>query len=58
MNGRISPVPALAAAVALFGIAQLSWAQAGNWPTRPIRFIAANAPGGGLDIVARALSPS
>jgi len=57
MNGRIHPVLALAAAVALFGIAHLSWAQAGNWPTRPIRFIAANAPGGGLDIVARTLSP-
>jgi tripartite-type tricarboxylate transporter receptor subunit TctC len=57
MNGRIHPVLALTAAVALFGIAQLSWAQAGNWPTRPIRFIAANAPGGGLDIVARTLSP-
>jgi len=57
MNGKVTSVPALAAAVALFGIAQLSWAQAGNWPTRPIRFIAANAPGGGLDIVARTLSP-
>jgi len=57
MSGRITPVPALAAAVALSCIAQLSWAQAGNWPTRPIRFIAANSPGGGLDIVARALSP-
>jgi tripartite-type tricarboxylate transporter receptor subunit TctC len=25
--------------------------------TRPIRFIAANSPGGGLDITARAISP-
>jgi len=57
MSGRIHPVSALAAAVALFCTAQLSWAQGGNWPTRPIRFIAANAPGGGLDIVARTLSP-
>jgi tripartite-type tricarboxylate transporter receptor subunit TctC len=32
-------------------------AQAGNYPTRPIRFIAANAPGGGLDITARAIGP-
>ena len=57
MNGRFTPVPVWAAAVALSCIAQFSWAQAGNWPTRPIRFIAANSPGGGLDIVARALSP-
>jgi tripartite-type tricarboxylate transporter receptor subunit TctC len=57
MSNSIIPVPALAAAVALFSIAQLASAQTGNWPTRPIRFIAANAPGGGLDIVARALSP-
>src|SRR5262245_4905479 len=28
-----------------------------DYPTRPIRFIAANAPGGGLDITARAISP-
>jgi tripartite-type tricarboxylate transporter receptor subunit TctC len=57
MSGKITSVPAWVAAVALSGIAQLSWAQDGNWPTRPIRFIAANAPGGGLDIVARTLSP-
>ncbi len=28
-----------------------------NYPTKPIRFIAANSAGGGLDVVARALSP-
>jgi tripartite-type tricarboxylate transporter receptor subunit TctC len=28
-----------------------------DYPTKPIRFIAANSAGGGLDIVARALSP-
>jgi len=32
-------------------------AQAGNFPSRPIRFIAASSPGGGLDITARAISP-
>ncbi len=32
-------------------------AQTQNYPTRPIRFIAANAPGGGLDIVARMIGP-
>jgi len=34
---------------------QAAWSQ--NYPTRPIRFIAANAPGGGLDIVARTVGP-
>jgi tripartite-type tricarboxylate transporter receptor subunit TctC len=34
-----------------------STAQEANFPTRPIRFIAANSPGGGLDITARAISP-
>lgn len=38
-------------------VAQLAWAQSGNFPERPIRFIAANAPGGGLDITARAIAP-
>ncbi len=28
-----------------------------DYPTKPIRFIAANSAGGGLDVVARALSP-
>ena len=28
-----------------------------GYPNRPLRFIAANAPGGGLDIVARSVSP-
>jgi len=38
-------------------VAQPAWAQSGNFPERPIRFIAANAPGGGLDITARAIAP-
>ena len=28
-----------------------------DYPTKPIRFIAANSAGGGLDVVARAISP-
>jgi tripartite-type tricarboxylate transporter receptor subunit TctC len=28
-----------------------------NYPTKPVRFIAANSAGGGLDVVARAISP-
>jgi tripartite-type tricarboxylate transporter receptor subunit TctC len=47
---------AVAAAAVLCGFAQAAWAQS-DYPSRPIRFIAANAPGGGLDITARALSP-
>jgi len=38
-------------------VVQLAWAQSESYPSRPIRFIAANAPGGGLDITARAISP-
>ena len=47
----------LPVAMALFGSTQPAWGQAGNYPSRPIRFIAANAPGGGLDITARAIQP-
>jgi tripartite-type tricarboxylate transporter receptor subunit TctC len=33
-------------------------AQTAAWPTKPIRFIVANAAGGGLDVVARLTSPA
>jgi len=46
-----------AGAALLCVLPQSAWAQAGSYPTRPIRFIAANAPGGGLDIVARTVGP-
>ena len=46
-----------AAALALCSFANVAWGQAERYPSRPIRFIAANAPGGGLDITARAISP-
>lgn len=32
-------------------------AQADSYPNRPIRFVVANSPGGGLDVTARAISP-
>src|SRR5690242_16672681 len=35
-----------------------SYAQTPTYPTKPIRFIVANAPGGGLDVVARLVSPT
>jgi tripartite-type tricarboxylate transporter receptor subunit TctC len=41
---------------ALCGATQLALAQSDKYPSRPIRFIAANAPGGGLDITARSIS--
>jgi len=47
----------LPAVLALCSVMQQAWAQSDNYPTRPIRFIAANAPGGGLDITARAIGP-
>jgi len=54
MNGKI---PAIAVAAALSGAVSTALAQADSYPTRPIRFIAANSPGGGLDITARAIAP-
>ena len=50
------PVWAVAVAAVLCGVAQQAWSQSDKYPTRPIRFIAANAPGGGLDITARAIN--
>ena len=54
MSGK--PVWAVAAVAVLCGIAQQAWPQSDKYPSRPIRFIAANAPGGGLDITARAIN--
>jgi tripartite-type tricarboxylate transporter receptor subunit TctC len=46
-----------AACLGLAVVAIPAFAQNADYPKRPIRFIAANAPGGGLDITARAISP-
>src|SRR5688572_12140941 len=35
-----------------------TYAQSGAYPTKPIRVIVANSPGGGLDVVARLISPT
>ena len=44
---------------ALLGWAGASaYAQSGAYPTKPIRFIVANSPGGGLDVVARLIAPT
>ncbi len=55
MGGK--SVLAVVAAMVACSAAPQAYAQADAYPSRPIRFIAANAPGGGLDITARAVSP-
>jgi tripartite-type tricarboxylate transporter receptor subunit TctC len=57
MPRESSTVPILACTLVLAGVAASAGAQTTNFPNRPVRLIAANAPGGGLDIVARAISP-
>ncbi len=55
MSGK--PLRVVVAVASLCATAVEAIAQSDNYPTRPIRFIAANAPGGGLDITARAITP-
>src|SRR5436190_8695661 len=44
-----------ALASSALGLSQLSAAQ--SWPVKPIRIVSGFAPGGGVDIMARVLSP-
>ena len=48
----------VALAVGLFMCWTAVQAQPAGWPARPLRFIVGNAPGGGLDLVARLTSPT
>src|SRR3712207_9395271 len=54
-KGRVRTVALVAA---MFAAVACARAQNTTYPTKPIRFIVANAPGGGLDVVARLVSPA
>jgi tripartite-type tricarboxylate transporter receptor subunit TctC len=53
----MDPIVAIGVAVAAILPPYAAGAQPANYPNKPVRFIAANSAGGGLDIVARAISP-
>lgn len=53
---RVGVSRAVAIALGVFACGA-AYAQSGAYPTKPIRFIVANSPGGGLDTVARLVSP-
>ena len=46
-----------AAALAPLGLASPAGAQTSAYPSKAIRFVVANSPGGGLDVTARAIAP-
>ena len=56
VNKRVGVSRTVAIALGVFACGT-ACAQSGTYPTKPIRFIVANSPGGGLDTVARLVSP-
>jgi tripartite-type tricarboxylate transporter receptor subunit TctC len=57
MSNKNSPALFAWCATAMVVAACTASAAPPNYPNKPVRFIAANSAGGGLDIVARAISP-
>ena len=58
LNGACSRIGRIAFAASLMLCGASAYAQSAAYPVKPIRFIVANAPGGGLDVVARLLNPT
>ena len=58
-RGQASVLPGAMAVATIVVLAfpALTQAQSQSYPTKPIRFISVNAPGGGADTVARLISP-
>ena len=56
-NKQNKRVEVISACVALAVVSCAAVAAPPNYPNKPVRFIAANSAGGGLDILARAISP-
>jgi tripartite-type tricarboxylate transporter receptor subunit TctC len=56
MKKITAQIPA-AAAIVLLSLALPAHAQTNAYPSKAIRFVVANSPGGGLDVTARAVAP-
>lgn len=54
----IRKIHAALLAISLSPFSADAFSQAPSYPSRPIRFLVANAPGGGLDITARTIGPT
>ncbi|MEO7726491.1 MAG: tripartite tricarboxylate transporter substrate binding protein, partial [Burkholderiales bacterium] len=57
MSRKNSPAAVIGLAVISITTSWLADAAPANYPSKPVRLIAANSAGGGLDIVARSIAP-